>query len=86
MLTLGQVLGGMATYVAAAVSCVIIFLTIRWIGGDALRQLESPLVRKIFRKLETDSIISVALLRVLFQTVPAVSYALAMSGVRLDIT
>ncbi len=81
VLTLGQALGGVATYVAATTSCVITFLTIRWIGGDALRQLDSRIAGKVFRQLDTHPIGSVALLRVLFQTVPALNYALAMSGV-----
>lgn len=83
VLTLGQTLGGVATYVAATVSCVITFLTIRWIGGDALRQLDSPLAARIFRQLDAQPIASIVLLRVLFQTVPALNYALALSGVRL---
>lgn len=82
VLTLGQTLGGVATYVAATVSCVMTFVTIRWIGGDALRQLDSPLAARIFRQLDIHPIGSIVLLRVLFQTVPALNYALAMSGVR----
>jgi uncharacterized membrane protein YdjX (TVP38/TMEM64 family) len=82
VLTLGQTLGGVATYVAAVVSCVITFLTIRAIGGDALRQLDKPVALRIFRQLDARPIMSVAMLRVLFQTVPALNYALAMSGLR----
>ena len=40
VLTLGQVWGGLATYVAASVSCVMTFLVIRLVGGDVLRQLK----------------------------------------------
>lgn len=82
VLTLGQAWGGVATYVAAVVSCGITFVAIRAIGGDALRQLDRPLARRIFRQLDTSPIMSVAMLRVLFQTVPALNYALAMSGLR----
>lgn len=82
VLTLGQTLGGVATFVAATVSCVVTFLTIRWIGGDALRQLDSPLATRIFLRLDTHPIGSIVVLRICFQTVPALNYALAMSGVR----
>ena len=82
VLTLGQTLGGVATYIAAMVSCVITFFTIRWIGGDALRQLDNPMAARIFRQLDRHPIGSVGLLRVLFQTVPALNYALAMSGIK----
>jgi uncharacterized membrane protein YdjX (TVP38/TMEM64 family) len=81
VLTLGQAWGGVATYVAASVSCVITFLTIRGIGGSALRQLDSALARSILHRLDVHPIASIALLRVLFQTVPALNYALALSGV-----
>lgn len=83
VLAMGQSVGGVATYIAASVACMTTFMTIRWIGGDALRQMESPLAMRIFRQLDTRPIFSIALLRMLFQTVPALNYALAMSGVRL---
>jgi len=82
VLTLGQAWGGIATYVAACISCVVTFFAIRWIGGDALRQLKSALAIRIFHQLDRHPVASIALLRILFQTVPALNYALAMSGVR----
>lgn len=82
VLTLGQVWGGVATYVAACFSCVVTFLTIRLVGGDALRQLDSKLAATLLGRLDAHPVKSVLLLRMLFQTVPALNYTLAMSGVR----
>jgi uncharacterized membrane protein YdjX (TVP38/TMEM64 family) len=82
VLALGQTWGGVATYVAATISCVTTFLAIRWIGGDALRQLDNKVAARILDRLDAHPITSMVLLRVLFQTVPALNYALAMSGVR----
>lgn len=82
VLTLGKSWGGIVTYIAACISCVCTFLTIRLIGGDALRQLKSPLARRIFLQLDQRPLHSVILLRILFQTVPVLNYALAMSGLR----
>ncbi|MFC6519695.1 TVP38/TMEM64 family protein [Undibacterium arcticum] len=82
VLALGRTWGGMASYVAAVVSCTVTFFTIRLIGGDALRELKNPYAVRILRKLDTDPIKSIVLLRTLFQTVPALNYALALSGVR----
>jgi uncharacterized membrane protein YdjX (TVP38/TMEM64 family) len=79
---LGRGWGGVATYAAASVSCAVTFLTIRWIGGDALRQLDNRIAARILARLDAHPVTSIALLRVLFQTVPALNYALAMSGVR----
>ena len=52
------------------------------LGGDALRLLKNRVAVRILSKLDAHPITSVALLRVLFQTVPALNYALAMSGIR----
>lgn len=83
VLTQGQFWGGLATYVAASVSCLVTFVLVRLLGGNALRGFEGPLARRIFARLDTHPVQSVALLRLLFQTVPALNYALAMSGIGL---
>lgn len=82
VLAFGRTWGGVATYVAATISCLFSFLTIRLIGGDALRQLDNALARKLFARLDAQPVRSVLLLRLLFQTAPALNYALALSGVR----
>jgi uncharacterized membrane protein YdjX (TVP38/TMEM64 family) len=83
VLALGRVWGGVVTYLAASISCVATFCVIRGLGGDALAQLKSPLARKLLDGLHARPVTSIALLRLLFQTLPAVNVALAMSGVRL---
>jgi len=80
---LGRLWGGVVTYAAAVASCLVTFLMIRALGGDALRLLKNGLAIRILRKLDDHPIASVALLRTLFQTAPALNYALAMSGIRL---
>ncbi len=82
VLALGRAHGGLVTYVAAMVSCVITFFVIRYVGGDALRQLDSPLVTRMLRHLDARPLRSVVYARILFQTAPPLNYALAMSGIR----
>ncbi|WP_244544994.1 VTT domain-containing protein [Collimonas sp. OK607] len=82
VLALGKSWGGLATYIAAIISCVFTFLTIRFVGGDAMRELNNRYALRLLRSLDAHPIKSVALLRVLFQTVPALNYALALSGVK----
>lgn len=82
VLALGRTWGGLATYLAASISCVVSFLLIRLVGGDALRQLNGRLATRILGRLHAHPIQSILLLRVLFQTLPALNYALALSGVR----
>lgn len=78
----GAPLGGLATYVAASVSCVITFWVIRLLGGDVLRRIRNPLALRIFRQLDAAPLRSVVALRMLFQTLPALNGALALSGIR----
>jgi len=82
VLALGRTWGGIATYIAASISCVISFLIIRFVGGDALRLLNNRIATRILRQLDAHPIKSILLSRVFFQTLPALNYALAMSGVR----
>ena len=47
VLTLGRGWGGVATYAAASISCVVTFLVIRFIGGNALRELKSKTAQRL---------------------------------------
>ena len=82
VLALGRTMGGLATYVAAVTSCMVTFIIIRALGGDALRQIGNVTAKKILARLDAHPFQSVVLLRILFQTVPALDVALALSGVR----
>lgn len=82
VLTLGKTGGGAATYVAASLSCITTFLVIRMVGGDAMRQVKNKIAIGLLAKLDARPIRNIALLRILFQTVPVLNYALAMSGVK----
>lgn len=82
VLTMGKLWGGLATYVAACMSCAVTFLLIRLAGGDVLRQINNKVAIRILGQLDARPVRSVILLRVLFQTLPALNYALAMSGIQ----
>lgn len=81
VLALDRVSDGIATYLAASVSCLVVFLIVRLIGGDALRRLDNALARRILARLDRHPLASVWLLRVLFQTAPPLNYSLALSGI-----
>lgn len=82
VLALGAFWGGVVTYIAAVISCGVTFFSIRFLGGDALREMKNKTAMRIFRQLDARPVASVALLRVFFQTVPALNYTLALSGIR----
>jgi len=65
------------------VSCVVTFLAIRRLGADALREFHGRWAMRIFARLDAHPVQSVLLLRLMFQTLPALNVALALSGVRL---
>lgn len=82
VLALGRTWGGLATYVAACVSCAVTFFTIRTLGGNALADWKNRTAARLLYHLHARPVRNVALLRVMFQTLPALNYALAMSGVK----
>ncbi|MGH8820811.1 MAG: TVP38/TMEM64 family protein [Rhodoferax sp.] len=82
VLALGRLWGGVVTYIAAVMSCALTFLIIRVLGGDALLQLKSRWAHKILGHLHARPVASITLLRTVFQTLPALNAALAMSGVK----
>ena len=47
-----------------------------------MRQLDNPVADRIFQQLDRRPVTSVFLLRTVFQTVPVMNYALALSAVR----
>jgi uncharacterized membrane protein YdjX (TVP38/TMEM64 family) len=81
VLTLGQLWGGLATYIAACISCALTFLSVRFVGGNALRELDNRIAVRLLAKLDVHPIRSVVLMRMVFQTVPALNYSLALSGI-----
>ena len=82
VLTLGKIPGGMLTYLAAVVSCLLTYGLIHALGGDALRELDSKLAARIFGYMDRHPVLSVFALRTIFQTAPPLNYSLALSGVR----
>ncbi|ALT79391.1 TVP38/TMEM64 family protein [Paucibacter sp. KCTC 42545] len=83
VLALGPLWGGLGTYLAACCACLSSFVFIRGLGGDALRawQNKGRLSQRLFARLDHHPLQSVTLLRLMFQTVPALNVALALSGV-----
>jgi uncharacterized membrane protein YdjX (TVP38/TMEM64 family) len=82
VLVLGPLWGGIVTYLAACAACALTFLLVRWLGGAALRRLQSPLAQRLLARLDAQPVRSIALLRIVFQTLPALNYTLALSGLR----
>ncbi|WP_457421260.1 TVP38/TMEM64 family protein [Roseateles sp. P5_E7] len=83
VLALGPLWGALATYVAACIGCTLTFVVVRSLGADALRGLDNRIARRLLARLDAHPARSVLLLRLLFQSMPALNYTLALSGVSL---
>lgn len=81
VLVLGPLAGGLVTYLAAVTSCLVTFAVVRCVGGDAIQRLEHPWAVRIVRGLHRRPIRNMVLLRTVLQTLPALNYSLALSGV-----
>jgi uncharacterized membrane protein YdjX (TVP38/TMEM64 family) len=81
VLVLGKLDGGIATFLAASISCAVTFLSVRWVGGDAVQQLRGKLAQRMLSELHAHPIRNVIVLRTVFQTLAALNYTLAMSGI-----
>ena len=79
---LGKEWGGVATFLAGLCSSTLSFYLIRHLGGTALRSLNHRWADKIFAHIDAHPVRSVTLLRLLFQTLPALTYALALANIR----
>lgn len=80
ILVLGKIGGGSLTFFAALISCFFSYFIVGLIGHNTLREIDSKLFNKVFSKLDQRPILCIAVLRVFFQTNPALNYTLSMSG------
>ena len=79
----GRLDGGALTYVAACVSCVSTFVLIRLLGGNMSARLNHRFAVRLLAQLHAHPVRNVVILRTVFQTLPTLNYALALSGMRL---
>jgi uncharacterized membrane protein YdjX (TVP38/TMEM64 family) len=78
----GRSLGAFVALLGALVSATVTFAVVRTLAGHALADVQRPVVRQLLRKIDNRPVVTVALLRLLFQTAPPLNYALAMTAVR----
>ena len=78
----GGMVGFFVALLGALVSVSVSFAIVRVIGGQPLAQVQRPIIRRLLNKLDRRPVVTVALLRLIFQTAPPVNYALAMTALR----
>lgn len=82
VLVYGQWLGGLVAYAGALVSISVSFFVIRGLGGQALTEVRWRPAQRMLARLHERPIATIAALRLVLWMLPALNYALAMSGVR----
>ena len=82
LLAYGPLLGSAAGLAGTLVSLTVTFFVVRGVGGQPLGDVQRPLLRRALAQLDARPVLTIAVLRVLFQMLPALNYALAMSKVR----
>lgn len=82
MLAYGPAVGAAAGLAGAIVSLTVSFYVVRVVGGQPLGEIQRPFIRRMLAHLDARPITTIAILRVLFQLMPAINYGLAMSKVR----
>jgi uncharacterized membrane protein YdjX (TVP38/TMEM64 family) len=78
----GRNSGILVALLGALVSATVSFSVVRIFVGQALADVEQPLVRSLLSRVDTRPVLAVALLRLIFQTAPPLNYALPMTAVR----
>src|SRR5215831_10796643 len=77
----GRYFGTLVALLGTLVSVTVSFAVVRVFAGDGLADVQRPLVRRLVSKIECRPVMTVALLRLIFQSAPPLNYALPMTAV-----
>ena len=78
----GRNFGMFIALLGALVSVNVTFAVVRTFAGEALTDIQHPFVRRLLSTIDSQPVMTVALLRLIFQTAPPLNYALPMTAVR----
>ena len=66
----------------ALISATVSFAVVRRFAGHALADAQRPFLRRLLTNIDRRPVLTVALLRLIFQTAPPLNYALPMTAIR----
>ena len=78
----GRNSGILVALLGALISATVSFAVVRAFAGRALADVQRPLIRRLLTHIDNWPVLTVALLRLIFQTAPPLNYALPMTAVR----
>lgn len=79
--TYGRNSGILVALLGALISATVSFAVVRTFAGRALADVQQPLIRRLLTNIDSRPVLTVALLRLVFQTAPPLNYALPMTAV-----
>jgi uncharacterized membrane protein YdjX (TVP38/TMEM64 family) len=78
----GRNSGILVALLGALISATVSFAVVRAFAGQALADVQRPLIQRLLRSIDSRPVQTVAALRMIFQTAPPLNYALPMTAVR----
>src|SRR5262249_9212285 len=78
----GRNVGMAVSLFGALVSVTVSFAVVRALAGQALADVRRPIVRRLLNRIDVCPVMTVALLRLIFQTAPYLNCALPLTAVR----
>jgi uncharacterized membrane protein YdjX (TVP38/TMEM64 family) len=78
----GRNSGILVALLGSLISALVSFTLIRAIAGRPLTDIPRPFIQRVLRNIDSRPVLTVALLRLVFQTAPPLNYALALTGIR----
>ena len=81
-LAYGWFWSALASIVASSIGVVVSFVVVRKVGGQPLREVKLPFLRRLLGRLDRQPILSIIVVRFFLWALPLVNYTLAMSSVK----
>jgi uncharacterized membrane protein YdjX (TVP38/TMEM64 family) len=82
VLAYGRVWGGLLGWSASLIALTVTFFFARAVGGTPLAEVKNARIRRILSRLDTNPLLTMFVLRMVFTLSAWLNYGLALSGVR----
>lgn len=82
ILVYGHVEGAVLGYLGVVIAMSVNYFVIRTMGHKVLNEIKNPRLQRMLLKLQTQPLLTIILIRLVFWASPVVNYALAMTSVK----
>ena len=78
----GPINGIIVSYIASLIGVTINFYVVRTIGGQALKEIKNPFIKKMLDKIDEKPVLTIFLLRLVMWMAPLLNTMLALSKIK----